>query len=100
MLSRDLFSQMSRFTDDCFVAEAEHPAGDFDGTGDTQARSFTLAYQGNRRFLSLEPIADRAPQISVRFSKPKVGEPLQIFVPLAVTAAARSPFPAAPACAG
>ena len=32
---------------------------------------FTLVYQGERRFLSLEPIADGAPQISVRFSKPK-----------------------------
>jgi CubicO group peptidase (beta-lactamase class C family) len=42
----------------------------------------TLAYQGERRFLSLEPIADRAPQISVRFSKPKLGEPLKLFVPL------------------
>jgi CubicO group peptidase (beta-lactamase class C family) len=44
--------------------------------------SFTLAYQGKRRFLSLEPIADRALQISVRFSKPKTGEPMKLFVPL------------------
>jgi CubicO group peptidase (beta-lactamase class C family) len=43
---------------------------------------WTLAYQGNRRFLSLQPIADGAPQISVRFSKPKVGEPMKLFVPL------------------
>jgi len=43
---------------------------------------FTLVYQGKRRFLSLEPIADGAPQISVRFSKPKMGEPLKLFVPL------------------
>jgi hypothetical protein len=43
---------------------------------------FTLAYQGERRFLSLEPIADGAPQISVRFSKQKTGEPLKLFVPL------------------
>ena len=43
---------------------------------------FTLVYQGKRRFLSLEPIADGAPQISVRFSKPKTGEPLKLFVPL------------------
>jgi CubicO group peptidase (beta-lactamase class C family) len=43
---------------------------------------FTLVYQGKRRFLSLEPIADGAPQISVRFSKPKIGEPLKLFVPL------------------
>jgi uncharacterized protein DUF3471 len=43
---------------------------------------FTLACQGNRRFLSLEPIANRAAQISVRLSKPKIGEPLKLFVPL------------------
>jgi CubicO group peptidase (beta-lactamase class C family) len=42
----------------------------------------TLAYQGKRRFLSLEPIADGAPQISVQFSKPTLGEPLKLFVPL------------------
>jgi CubicO group peptidase (beta-lactamase class C family) len=42
----------------------------------------TLVYQGKRRFLSLEPIADGAQQISVRFSRPKVGEPLKLFVPL------------------
>jgi hypothetical protein len=43
---------------------------------------FALAYQGQRRFLSVEPIADGAPQISVRFSKQKIGEPLKLFVPL------------------
>jgi len=43
---------------------------------------FTLAYQGKRRFLSSEPIADGVPQILVRFSKPKLGEPLKLFVPL------------------
>ena len=37
----------------------------------------SLVYQGERRFLSLEPIVDSAPQISVRFSKPKPGEPLE-----------------------
>ena len=42
----------------------------------------TLVYQGERRFLGLEPIADGAPQISVRFSKPKRDEPLKLFVPL------------------
>ena len=42
----------------------------------------TLAYQGDRRFLSREPIAPGAPQISVRFSKPEKGEPLKLFVPL------------------
>jgi hypothetical protein len=42
----------------------------------------TLVYQGERRLLSLEPIADGAPQISVRFSKPKMGEPVKLFVPL------------------
>jgi CubicO group peptidase (beta-lactamase class C family) len=43
---------------------------------------FTLVYQGKRQFLSLEPIADGAPHISVRFSRPKSGEPLKLFVPL------------------
>jgi hypothetical protein len=42
----------------------------------------TLVYQGGRRFLSQEPIADGAPQIWVRFSKPEIGEPLKLFVPL------------------
>jgi CubicO group peptidase (beta-lactamase class C family) len=42
----------------------------------------TLVYQGDRRFLSLEPITDGAPRISVRFSKEKIGEPLKLFVPL------------------
>jgi len=42
----------------------------------------TLAYQGQRRFLSLQPIADGAPQIWLRFSQPKMGEPLKLFVRL------------------
>jgi hypothetical protein len=42
----------------------------------------TLVYQGKRRFLSREPIADGAPQISVRFSEQKMGEPLRLLVPL------------------
>jgi CubicO group peptidase (beta-lactamase class C family) len=42
----------------------------------------TLAYQGERRFLSLEPIADSAPQISVELPKSKAGEPLKLLVPL------------------
>jgi hypothetical protein len=42
----------------------------------------TLVYQGMRRFLSLEPIAEGAPRISVRFSEQKTGEPLKLFVPL------------------
>jgi len=42
----------------------------------------TLVYQGKRQFVSLKPITDRAPQISVLFSKPKRGEPLKLFVPL------------------
>jgi hypothetical protein len=44
---------------------------------------FTLLYQGDRQFLSREPIADGAPRITVRFSTPKTrGEPLKLFVPL------------------
>ncbi|HEX8107476.1 MAG TPA: serine hydrolase [Kofleriaceae bacterium] len=42
----------------------------------------TLVYQGERRFLSRDPIATGAPQLSVRFSKPEIGEPLKLFVPL------------------
>jgi CubicO group peptidase (beta-lactamase class C family) len=42
----------------------------------------TLVYQGQRRFLSREAIVTGAPQIAVRFSKEKSGEPLQLFVPL------------------
>jgi hypothetical protein len=42
----------------------------------------TLVYQGERRFLGLEPIVDGVPPISVRFSKPKKDEPLKLFVPL------------------
>ena len=41
-----------------------------------------LVYQGQRRFLSREPIVDGGPHLSVRFSKPKAGEPLELFVPL------------------
>jgi CubicO group peptidase (beta-lactamase class C family) len=43
---------------------------------------FTLVYQGNRRFRSLEPVGGGAPQISVRFSKPELGEIVKLFVPL------------------
>jgi hypothetical protein len=42
----------------------------------------TLVYQGERRFLGLESVVDGGPQISVRFSKPKLDEPLKLFVPL------------------
>ena len=42
----------------------------------------TLVYQGERRFIGLEPIADGVPQLSVRFSTPKMDEPLNLFVPL------------------
>jgi CubicO group peptidase (beta-lactamase class C family) len=42
----------------------------------------TLVYQGGRRFLSLEPVVDGAPQISVQFSKRQMGEPLKLLVPL------------------
>ena len=42
----------------------------------------TLVYQGERRFVGLGPIAEGFPQISVRFSKPGMDEPLKLFVPL------------------
>jgi len=43
---------------------------------------WTLVYQGERRFLSPEPITPGAPQISVVFSKQETGEPMKLFVPL------------------
>jgi CubicO group peptidase (beta-lactamase class C family) len=42
----------------------------------------TLAYQGQRQFLSKGPIVEGAPQVSVRFSEPSPGELPQLFVPL------------------
>ena len=42
----------------------------------------TLAYQGERRFLSREPIADGGPHISIRFSTPQRGEPMKLFAAL------------------
>jgi CubicO group peptidase (beta-lactamase class C family) len=68
----------------------EHPAYGFlaiRAQGDRlvmrfRSRRLTLAYQGGWRFLSLEPIVDSAPQISVEFSKPKTGEPLKLLVRL------------------
>ena len=42
----------------------------------------TLVYQGERRFLGLEPFTDGFPQISVRFSTSHPDEPLKLFVPL------------------
>ena len=72
------------------VGKYEHPAYGrltVQARGDKLALEFrtlrlTLIYQGERRFLSREPIADGAPQISVRFSKETTGEPLKLFVPL------------------
>jgi hypothetical protein len=72
------------------VGKYEHPAYGaltVRANGDQLGMQFRtlhliLAYQGERRFLSVEPIADGAPQISVRFSKPKIGEPRKLFVPL------------------
>jgi CubicO group peptidase (beta-lactamase class C family) len=71
------------------VGRYEHPAYGvvtIRAKGDQLVMQFrslglTLAYQGNRQFLSVEPIVDGAPQISVRFSRPKSGEPLKLFVP-------------------
>jgi hypothetical protein len=78
------------FPIEAVVGRYEHPAYGvltIRAKGDKLAMQFrtlrfTLAYQGDRRFLSLEPIADGAPHISVEFSKPKSGEPVKLFVPL------------------
>jgi CubicO group peptidase (beta-lactamase class C family) len=72
------------------VGSYEHPAyGLFTirADGDRLVMQFrslrlTLAYQGGRRFLSREEIVDSAPQISVQFSEPRAGQPLQLVVPL------------------
>ena len=72
------------------VGRYEHPAYGvltIRAKGDKLVMEFrtlhlTLVYQGDRRFLSQEPIVAGAPQISVRFSKPKQDEPLKLFVPL------------------
>jgi CubicO group peptidase (beta-lactamase class C family) len=72
------------------VGSYEHPAYGLltiRAHGDKLAMQFrslrlTLVYQGGRRFLSVEPIVDSAPQISVQFSKPKAGEPPKLLVPL------------------
>ena len=72
------------------VGQYEHPAYGaltVRAEGDKLTMQFrnlrlTLAYQGRRRFLSVEPLADGIPQISVRFSKPELGEPLKLYVPL------------------
>jgi CubicO group peptidase (beta-lactamase class C family) len=68
----------------------EHPAYGLltvRANGDRLAMQFrdlrlTLVYKGGRRFLSLEPIIDSAPQMSVQFSKPEPGEPLKLVAPL------------------
>jgi len=72
------------------VGRYEHPAYGaltVRAHGDELAMEFrtlrlTLSYQGNRRFLSREPVTDGAPQIKVWFSKQKSGGPLKLFVPL------------------
>lgn len=78
------------FTIDDVVGSYEHPAYELltlRAEGNHLVMQFrsirlTLVYQGNRRFLSTELFADRGPQISVRFSEPRAGEPLKLFVPL------------------
>jgi CubicO group peptidase (beta-lactamase class C family) len=47
-----------------------------------RALRLTLAYLGDRRFRSLEPIVDGGEHISVRFSGSTTGEPVQLSVPL------------------
>ncbi len=72
------------------VGTYEHPAYGLltiQAAGERLAMHFrtlrlTLVYQGRRVFLSLEPVTNGAPQISVRFSEPKAGEPLRLLVPL------------------
>ncbi len=78
------------FPIEAVVGRYEHPAYGMltvRAEGDKLAMEFRslrvmLVYQGDRRFLSREPVAAGAPQISVRFSKQKTGESLKLFVPL------------------
>ena len=87
---RDLPDIPLDFPIETVVGRYEHPAYGMltvRAKGDELAMEFrtlhlTLVYQGERRFLSREPIAAGAPQISVWFSKQKAGEPLKLFVPL------------------
>ena len=66
------------------VGRYEHPAYGaltFRSQGDELAMEFrtlrfTLVYQGDRRFLSREPIADGGPHLALRFSKRQVVVPL------------------------
>jgi hypothetical protein len=72
------------------VGRYEHPAYGvltIWAEGDRLAMQFRtirlgLLYQGQRGFLSLKPILDGAPQISMRFSQEKAGEPQKLFVSL------------------
>jgi CubicO group peptidase (beta-lactamase class C family) len=72
------------------VGAYEHPAYGVltvEARGDHLAMQFrtlrfTLVHLGERQFLTLEPIADGGPQLSIRFSTPNLGEPAQLFVPL------------------
>ena len=72
------------------VGTYEHPAYGvltIEAEGDRLAMQFRtirlgLLYQGQRRFLSLKPVLDGAPQISLRFSHEKAGEPPKLLVSL------------------
>jgi hypothetical protein len=72
------------------VGTYEHPAYGLltiGARGDKLVMQFrslhlTMAYQGERRFLSLKEIVDSAPQLSVQFSNPEPGEPVKVLVPL------------------
>ena len=88
--SQEVRERALDFPIESVVGSYEHPAYGVltvRAEGDRLAMQFrtfrlTLVYQGERRFLSQEPIADRAPQIAVRFSNPKTGEPPTLSVPL------------------
>jgi CubicO group peptidase (beta-lactamase class C family) len=78
------------FPIDEVVGRYEHPAYGvitIRAEGETLVMQFrrvrlTLAYQGQRRFLSSTPLADGAPQIAIRFSPPQSGEQARLLVPL------------------
>ena len=87
---QDVHETALDFPIETVVGRYEHPAYGaltVRADGDRLVMEFrtlrwTLVYQGDRRFLSREPIVAGAPQISIRFSTQKRGEPVRLFIPL------------------
>jgi hypothetical protein len=93
--SKDVPNVTLDFPIETIVGSYEHPAygvimvrrkGD-DLAMEFRTLRFTLAYQGDRRFVSREPIADGGPHVAARFSNRKLilplnfdaGDPVEVF---------------------